>query len=171
MGSPRLCRLRAHCGCSRAKWPRPKAELRSGRISDNRPPFHGFAEQSALTLSCRSLHVHFQQQPDPGQAEESHASQSCVGNWAVDEGLLVLRRRRGGPRHRATQGGTLPDRIFRDMCGRPFRSKRNLQERCGTWSGADMCSAFAAARSHAAGPDGSPGSGPIQARALEALVA
>jgi hypothetical protein len=23
------------------------------------------------------------------------------------------------------------------MCGRPFRSKRNLPERCGTWSGAD----------------------------------
>src|SRR3954452_15814864 len=25
-----------------------------------------------------------------------------------------------------------------DMCGRPLRSKRNLQERCGPWSGADM---------------------------------
>src|SRR4051795_10520054 len=33
-----------------------------------------------------------------------------------------------------------------DMCGRPLRSKRNLQERCGPWSGADMCSASAAAR-------------------------
>jgi hypothetical protein len=35
----------SHCGCSRAKWPRPKAELRSGRISDNRPPFHRFAKK------------------------------------------------------------------------------------------------------------------------------
>src|SRR4051794_32332872 len=32
-----------------------------------------------------------------------------------------------------------------DMCGRPLRSKRNLQERCGPWSGADMCAAFDAA--------------------------
>ena len=28
---------------------------------------------------------------------------------------------------------------------RPLRSKRNLQERCGPWSGADMCAAFDAA--------------------------
>src|SRR3954451_6840764 len=33
-----------------------------------------------------------------------------------------------------------------DMCGRPLRSKRNLQERCGPWSGADMCAAFDAAQ-------------------------
>ena len=32
-----------------------------------------------------------------------------------------------------------------DLCGRPLRSKRNLQERCGSWSGADMCPAFDAA--------------------------
>src|SRR5215204_4309107 len=32
-----------------------------------------------------------------------------------------------------------------DMCGCPLRSKRNLQERCGPWSGADMCAAFDAA--------------------------
>src|SRR4051812_29512174 len=32
-----------------------------------------------------------------------------------------------------------------DMCGRPLRSKRNLRERCGPWSGADMCAAFDAA--------------------------
>ena len=58
-----------------------------------------------------------------------------------------------------------------DMCGRPLRSKRNLQERCGTWSGADMCSASAAARSMPRAQMGVRRSGPIQAHALEALVA
>src|SRR3954468_21707961 len=38
------------------------------------------------------------------------------------------------------------------MCGRPFGSKRNLQERCGTWSGADMCAAFDAAQAQAHTP-------------------
>src|SRR4051794_13702684 len=57
-----------------------------------------------------------------------------------------------------------------DMCGRPLRSKRNLQERCGTWSGADMCAAFDAAHTPRA-QMGVRGSGPIQAHALEALVA
>ena len=56
----------------------------------------------------------------------------------------------------------------RDMCGRPFRSKRNLQERCSAWSGADMCSAFAAARSMPRARMGVRGSGPTQSRALEA---
>src|SRR3954447_7113042 len=40
-----------------------------------------------------------------------------------------------------------PESVLRDMCGRPLRSKRNLQERCGALSGADMCAASAAARS------------------------
>src|SRR4051794_28946484 len=57
-----------------------------------------------------------------------------------------------------------------DMCGRPLRSKRNLQERCGTWSGADMCAAFDAAHTPPA-QMGVRRSGPIQAHALEALVA
>src|SRR3954451_23890263 len=56
-----------------------------------------------------------------------------------------------------------------DMCGRPLRSKRNLRERCGTWSGADMCAAFDAAHTPQARM-GVRGSGPIQAHALEALV-
>src|SRR3954468_13801333 len=56
------------------------------------------------------------------------------------------------------------------MCGRPFRSKRNLQERCGPWSGADMCAAFDAAHTPQARM-GVRGSGPIQGYALEALVA
>src|SRR3954465_12968408 len=56
------------------------------------------------------------------------------------------------------------------MCGRPLRSKTNLQERCGTWSGADMCAAFDAAHTPRA-QMGVRGSGPIQAHALEALVA
>src|SRR4051794_31286227 len=55
-----------------------------------------------------------------------------------------------------------------DMCGRPLRSKRNLQERCGTWSGADMCAAFDAAHTPRA-QMGVRRSGPIQAHALEAL--
>src|SRR5215204_2494106 len=59
---------------------------------------------------------------------------------------------------------------FCDMCGRPLRSKRNLQERCGPWSGADMCAAFDAAHTPRA-QMGVRGSGPIQAHALEALVA
>src|SRR4051812_19711645 len=59
-----------------------------------------------------------------------------------------------------------------DMCGRPFRSKRNLQERCGPWSGADMCAAFDAAQAHTPQARmGVRGSGPNQAHALEALVA
>ena len=58
-----------------------------------------------------------------------------------------------------------------DMCGRPLRSKRNLQERCGPWSGADMCAASAAARSMPRAQMGVRRSGPIQAHALEALVA
>src|SRR3954464_3409969 len=58
-----------------------------------------------------------------------------------------------------------------DMCGRPLRSKRNLRERCGTWSGADMCAASAAARSMPRAQMGVRRSGPIQAHALEALVA
>jgi len=57
-----------------------------------------------------------------------------------------------------------------DMCGRPFRSKRNLQERCGTWSGADMCAAFDAAHTPQARM-GVRGSGPSQAHALAAPVA
>ena len=55
------------------------------------------------------------------------------------------------------------------MCGCPLRSKRNLQERCGPWSGADMCAAFDAAHTPQARM-GVRGSGPIQAHALEALV-
>src|SRR3954454_1780272 len=53
----------------------------------------------------------------------------------------------------------------------PLRSKRNLQERCGPWSGADMCAASAAACSMPRAQMGVRGSGPIQAHALEALVA
>src|SRR4051794_6876357 len=56
-----------------------------------------------------------------------------------------------------------------NMCGRPLRSKRNLQERCGPWSGADMCAAFDAAHTPQARM-GVRRSGPIQAHALEALV-
>ena len=57
-----------------------------------------------------------------------------------------------------------------DMCGRPLRSKRNLQERCGPWSGADMCAASVAAHTPQARM-GVRGSGPIQGHALEAPVA
>src|SRR5215218_8031410 len=57
------------------------------------------------------------------------------------------------------------------MCGRPLRSKRNLQERCGPWSGADMGAASAAARSRPRAQMGVRRSGPSQAHALEALVA
>jgi hypothetical protein len=56
-----------------------------------------------------------------------------------------------------------------DMCGCPLRSKRNLQERCGPWSGADMCAAFDAAHTPQARM-GVRGSGPIQAHALDPLV-
>src|SRR4051794_8759707 len=58
------------------------------------------------------------------------------------------------------------------MCGRPLRSKRNLQERCSARSGADMCAAFDAAHTPQArmGVRRS-GPGPIQGYALEALVA
>src|SRR3954463_2692536 len=52
-----------------------------------------------------------------------------------------------------------------------LRSKRNLRERFGTWSGADMCAASAAARSMPRAQMGVRRSGPIQAHALEALVA
>src|SRR3954470_13439747 len=62
------------------------------------------------------------------------------------------------------------DRGLQSVCGRPLRSKRNLQERCGTWSGADMCAAFDAAHTPRA-QMGVRRSGPIQAHALEALVA
>ena len=58
-----------------------------------------------------------------------------------------------------------------DLCGRPFGSKRNLRERFGTWSGADMCAASAAARFMPRAQMGVRRSGPIQAHALEALVA
>src|SRR3954470_20916648 len=58
------------------------------------------------------------------------------------------------------------------MCGRPLRSKRNLQERRGPWWGADMCAAFDAAQAHTPQARmGVRGSGPIQAHALDALVA
>src|SRR4051812_30427721 len=57
------------------------------------------------------------------------------------------------------------------MCGRPFGSKRNLQEQCGPWSGADMCAASAAARSMPRAQMGVRRSGPIQGHALEAPVA
>src|SRR4051812_13214122 len=57
-----------------------------------------------------------------------------------------------------------------DMCGRPLRSKRNLQERCGPWSGADMCAASAAAHTPQARM-GVRGSGQNQSHAFEALVA
>src|SRR5689334_16673589 len=62
------------------------------------------------------------------------------------------------------------EQLHYDMCGRPLRSKRNLQERCGPWSGADMCAAFDAARTPQARM-GVRRSGPIQAHALAALVA
>jgi DDE superfamily endonuclease len=35
--------------------------------------------------------------------------------------------------------------VVMDMCGRPYRSKRNRQVRCGASSGADMCTASDAA--------------------------
>src|SRR3954447_25470582 len=62
------------------------------------------------------------------------------------------------------------EQLKSDMCGRPLRSKRNLEERCGPWSGADMCATFDAARSMPRAQMGVRGSGPIQAHALEALV-
>src|SRR5215213_3296795 len=70
---------------------------------------------------------------------------------------------RAGPGRSAT-----PTRVC-DMCGRPLRSKRNLRERCGSWSGADMCAAFGAAHTPRA-QMGVRRSGPTQAHALEALV-
>src|SRR3954468_10347635 len=57
------------------------------------------------------------------------------------------------------------------MCGRPFGSKRNLRERFGPWSGADMCAASAAARVMPRAQMGVRRSGPNQAHALDALVA
>ena len=48
--------------------------------------------------------------------------------------------------------------------------KRNLQERCGPWSGADMCAAFDAAHTPQARM-GVRGSGPNQGHALGAPVA
>src|SRR3954447_13411110 len=62
------------------------------------------------------------------------------------------------------------EQLKSDMCGRPLRSKRNLEERCGPWSGADMCAAFDAAHTPQARM-GVRRSGPIQAHALDALVA
>src|SRR3954447_21989343 len=79
----------------------------------------------------------------------------------------------GGVSFRAHEGETgvvMRNSGHHDMCGRPLRSKRNLQERCGPWSGADMCAAFDAAHTPQARM-GVRGSGPIQAHALEALVA
>src|SRR3954463_11429107 len=64
----------------------------------------------------------------------------------------------------------LVEDMIHDMCGRPLRSKRNLQERCRPWSGADMCAAFDAAHMPRA-QMGVRRSGPSQAHALEALVA
>src|SRR3954451_6615382 len=80
----------------------------------------------------------------------------------------------GGVSFRAHEGETgvvMRNSGHHDMCGRPLRSKRNLQERCGPWSGADMCAASAAARSMPRAQMGVRRSGPIQAHALEALVA
>src|SRR4051794_17347677 len=79
----------------------------------------------------------------------------------------------GGVSFRAHEGETgvvMRNSGHHDMCGRPLRSKRNLQERCGPWSGADMCAAFDAAHTPQARM-GVRGSGPIQGHALEALVA
>src|SRR3954452_22928137 len=72
--------------------------------------------------------------------------------------------------HEGVRGVVMQKAKHHDMCGRPLRSKRNLQERCGLWSGADMCAAFDAAHTPQARM-GVRGSGPIQAHALEALVA
>jgi hypothetical protein len=57
----------------------------------------------------------------------------------------------------------------RDMCGRPFWRKKILLDRWSAWSGADMCTAFDAARCMPRARMGVRGSGPIQRRALEAL--
>jgi hypothetical protein len=62
------------------------------------------------------------------------------------------------------------DIVVMDMCGRPLRSKRNLQASCGASSGADMCPASAAAGHVPRARMGVCGSGPLQPRALEALV-
>src|SRR3954451_24678623 len=80
-----------------------------------------------------------------------------------------LRRRRGRYAARMLNERYTPKLC--DMCGRPFGSKRNLQERSGAWSGADMCAAFDAARVMPRAQMGVRRSGPIQAHALEALVA
>src|SRR3954462_6020246 len=100
-------------------------------------------------------------------------------------GALRSDRAISGPSNRFTdlvEGGeqawrrAVRRRFFRalnvcDLCGRPFGSKRNLQERSGPWSGADMCAAFDAARSMPRAQMGVRRSGPIQAHALAALVA
>ena len=62
------------------------------------------------------------------------------------------------------------DIVVMDMCGRPFGSKKNLRARCGASAGADMCPAFAAAGHVPRARMGVCGSGPLQPRALEALV-
>jgi hypothetical protein len=62
------------------------------------------------------------------------------------------------------------DVVVMDMCGRPLGSKKNLQARCGASSGADMCPASAAAGDVPRARMGVCGSGPLQPRALEALV-
>src|SRR4051812_31585679 len=72
--------------------------------------------------------------------------------------------------HEGDTGVVMRKARHHDMCGRSLRSKRNLRERCGPWSGADMCSASAAARSMPRAQMGVRRSGPIQAHALEALV-
>ena len=87
--------------------------------------------------------------------------------WGVVYGSLFAAK------HLRERGGKLINTgsVLSDMCGRPLRSKRNLQERCGPWSGADMCAAFDAAHTPQARM-GVRGSGPIQGQghALEALV-
>jgi hypothetical protein len=62
------------------------------------------------------------------------------------------------------------DIVVMDMCGRPRRCKKNLFEEHGTWSGADMCPASAAACHMPPARMGVRGAGPIQPRALEARI-
>ncbi len=96
------------------------------------------------------------------------AAGRCASRTACSQSVSVSQRLTKcetgvGPAHPATYATVC------DMCGRPLRSKRNLQERCGPWSGADMCAAFDAAHTPQARM-GVRGSGPIQGHALEALV-
>src|SRR3954462_8709579 len=131
-----------------ASVPGPKIrEPATGRSAQGRQQRHLRAvlalgdEQASAGGKLEASNVHGK--PERVSAELSRGGAIALATLEPNSGghRLQFRPELTSNQHRREVADPVPEPLGEaagnDMCGRPLRSKRNL-ERCGTWSGADM---------------------------------